>query len=336
MENTRHQQIAADALVTAAVLALGAVLVLAGKALAGSAAPGGSGDWLRIAPETFDGADAPSIAVLLGLAASLAGLVVVAWWLLSAALAITSALLAAAGAAGAASRTGAFAPAFMRRLAMALLGLTLVTAPAAHSAGLPDPAWHPGASAPHSVPAAQPVKSRSDQERSVDESQPSTQASASGSPTASGLSRAGTSSTDAPLRTGEALLLGEEPSEPGGPPPPVAAPQYSLPPGGVQAAPASGAVPEAAWVPTAPLAASDPLIRQPARAVAGVVAGVVAEPVEVRPGDNLWTIVARHLGPGSTDLDIAAAWPDWYEANAGIIGDTPDLLQPGQLLSPPR
>ena len=72
------------------------------------------------------------------------------------------------------------------------------------------------------------------------------------------------------------------------------------------------------------------LVQQPLREP------VRAGEVEVRPGDSLWTIVARHLGPGATDLDIAAAWPSWYEANAGTIGADPDLIRPGQLLVPPR
>lgn len=57
--------------------------------------------------------------------------------------------------------------------------------------------------------------------------------------------------------------------------------------------------------------------------------------VPVRRGDSLWSIAARHLGPGVTDAEIAWEWPRWYAANRAVIGDDPDLLTPGQLLRPP-
>lgn len=250
MENTRRQQAAADGLVAAAVLALGAVLVAAGSSLAQDLAPGASGSWLRIAPRGLQAL--PSADVLLGLVASLVGLAVVAWWLLSMGFAIASALLAAAGASTASRRAGSFAPAFMRRLTMAMLGLGLVAVPAAHADSLPDPAWHPAVSGPAAV-------------------------------------------QDTPASA------------------PVAPP-----------------APEAGWVPIAAPTDPGPLVHQPRRPPAHT------SQVEVRPGDSLWTIVARHLGPGATDLDIAAAWPSWYEANAAIIGGDPDLIRPGQVLVPPR
>ena len=59
-------------------------------------------------------------------------------------------------------------------------------------------------------------------------------------------------------------------------------------------------------------------------------------PVRVRPGDSLWLIAARRLGPAAAPSDIAASWPHWYAANRTEIGDDPDLILPGQLLSPPR
>lgn len=256
MENTRTQQFAADGLVTGAVIALGAVLTVAGRVLAGDAAPGARGDWLRMAPLVLDGAPPRSFTVFLGLVASVAGLVVVAWWLLAMAFAVASALLQAAGAGSASRWAGAFAPAFMRRLALSTLGLSLVTAPAVHATTeLPDPAWQP-------VPVSQPAP--------------------------------------------EALVPGPTAAAPG------------------------PALPEPAWVPEDPPPVAGALIRQPTRAAASP-----AGEIEVRPGDSLWAIVARHLGPGTTDLDIAEAWPRWYAANASVIGSDPDLIRPGQLLIPP-
>jgi len=60
-----------------------------------------------------------------------------------------------------------------------------------------------------------------------------------------------------------------------------------------------------------------------------------ADVVTVRPGDCLWSIAARHLGPHATDADVAAAWPAWFAANRGVIGDDPNLIQPGQQLVAP-
>lgn len=57
--------------------------------------------------------------------------------------------------------------------------------------------------------------------------------------------------------------------------------------------------------------------------------------VTVRRGDSLWSIAARHLGPGTSDAEIAWEWPRWYAANRAVVGDDPDLLVPGQLLRPP-
>jgi nucleoid-associated protein YgaU len=56
----------------------------------------------------------------------------------------------------------------------------------------------------------------------------------------------------------------------------------------------------------------------------------------VRPGDSLWSVTARYLGPGASASDIAEAWPDWFEANRSVIGDNPDVIRPGQLLVAPH
>jgi nucleoid-associated protein YgaU len=42
-----------------------------------------------------------------------------------------------------------------------------------------------------------------------------------------------------------------------------------------------------------------------------------------------------HLGPGATDGEIAAAWPQWHAANRTVIGNDPDLVLPGQILTIP-
>ena len=55
----------------------------------------------------------------------------------------------------------------------------------------------------------------------------------------------------------------------------------------------------------------------------------------VRPGDCLWLIAARRLGPHPTDAAVAASWPRWYAANRAVIGNDPDLVTPGQVLWAP-
>jgi nucleoid-associated protein YgaU len=55
----------------------------------------------------------------------------------------------------------------------------------------------------------------------------------------------------------------------------------------------------------------------------------------VRPGDTLWAIAARQLGPHATAAQIAAQWPRWYASDRSVIGDDPNLIRPGELLRAP-
>lgn len=64
-----------------------------------------------------------------------------------------------------------------------------------------------------------------------------------------------------------------------------------------------------------------------------------AEPVLVRPGDSLWRLAAQQLQaagtPTPSQAQVAQAWPSWWSANRSLVGDDPDLIQPGMRLSPP-
>ncbi len=100
--------------------------------------------------------------------------------------------------------------------------------------------------------------------------------------------------------------------------------------------PFPGEAPDAAWTPSPPdrTRIHDPegldlLSRTPA------AGHVVDEGVVVRRGDSLWSITGRYLGPSTTADEIAREWPRWHEANRDVIGDDPDLIQPGQVLHPP-
>jgi len=68
----------------------------------------------------------------------------------------------------------------------------------------------------------------------------------------------------------------------------------------------------------------------------GASPGRGEQSVVVRPGDSLWDIAARQLGPNSGDDRIAVLWPHWYAANRQVIGDDPSLIRPGQHLVAPR
>ncbi|MCW2622228.1 MAG: Peptidoglycan-binding LysM [Frankiales bacterium] len=79
----------------------------------------------------------------------------------------------------------------------------------------------------------------------------------------------------------------------------------------------------AAVAPAAVPAAADP-------------AGTGKQPsVVVRPGDSLWSVAAAHLPATASDRQIAQAWPSWWAANRDVVGAEPDVLHPGQRLTPP-
>lgn len=87
------------------------------------------------------------------------------------------------------------------------------------------------------------------------------------------------------------------------------------------------------WKPRVPVV--DPGLVSPSPARAAAEPAHALRDVPVRAGESLWTIAARELGPGASDVDIAARWPLWYQANRNVIGADPNVLLPGQLLSPP-
>jgi hypothetical protein len=72
----------------------------------------------------------------LGVVANTAGLILTLWWAMSLAIAVAAALLERSGRGRAAAATGKFAPAFMRRLALAAVGIQLLTAPLAAASTL--------------------------------------------------------------------------------------------------------------------------------------------------------------------------------------------------------
>lgn len=126
--------------------------------------------------------------------------------------------------------------------------------------------------------------------------------------------------------------------------------------GTVAAAPATAATRPAVVSERAPLVAGSPLdwpglTKSPAHHDAqrhhrphpdGVPADSRAGPVPTRgqdvvvqPGDTLWRIASRGLGPGASGAAITEAWHAWYHANRSVIGSNPSIIRPGQRLRAP-
>lgn len=219
----------------------------------------------------------------LGIAANTTGLIVITWWAMSLTVAVASALLERSGRTGAATVTGRFSPAFMRRLAFAAIGFQLLAAPLATAATPPSP-----------DPVPRPV------------------VSALWTPT--------TAAVDGlvlprPLR----VLAAPAPLPESGTTPELGS---------------SGTGPDITppWTPRVPavepgtLAARQLRPQEPADGRAEVT---------VRPGDSLWSLAAARLGPLASDVDIAREWPRLYQANRTVIGESPHLLRPGQVLKLP-
>lgn len=261
LKSRGHRVPSADAAMAAGILLLGLFLAITGGLV--------DRRWRSAAAHH----NAPGLEDQLGIVANTVGLIVTTWWAMSLAIAVVAALLERSGKDRAASAAGKFAPAFMRRLALAAVGLQLLTAPLAAAATVqPTPTVPPAAAA--TVPAAP---------------------SAAWTPTAAPRTAA----------------------------PPAAQP--TVPPGTSVAA-----LPQ--WRPLGPVIEPGPLTGRPQRfqQPAGEETAVT-----VRPGDSLWSLSAARLGPFASDVDIALDWPRIYRANREVIGDNPDLLQPGQILRIP-
>lgn len=57
--------------------------------------------------------------------------------------------------------------------------------------------------------------------------------------------------------------------------------------------------------------------------------------VTVRTGDTLWALAADHLPRDASAQRIAGSVASWHAANRQVIGPDPDLIMPGQVLTPP-
>nr|WP_306422862.1 LysM domain-containing protein [Paenarthrobacter aurescens] len=247
-----------DMALAASIPGLGLFLVLVGNTLVGQ--------W-QAAQYHHQGF---SFEHLLGLLVSAAGAALVAWWVLSMVLAFFASVMHRKGQEKGAEALSKFSPAFMLRLAAAVVSFNLLGAPLAlASAAPPDPGWQPAA-----VGTVHPFQ-------------------AAWTPT----SFVGASDISPTADTATAGTLSDDPR----------------------------------WQPRPPVIEPGLLSSVSSRQTSNPNQASVI----VQTGDSLWSIAASRLGPFATDVDIALAWPQWYEANRSTIGSDPAVLLPGQVLRAP-
>lgn len=218
-----------------------------------------------------------------------------------------------------------FVPAALYRIAAGAAGVGVALSPAVATAA-PTPATTPPPATalpavtapawPTDAPTLGPAKSRGD-----------------------AVTRAGgdrdTARTPAwPTRPRTAPASSPTPATPGWPTPgqggPPPATTATTPNPAAVAVPAPG--PPSASVATSP--PPSPSHRRP------VDAGTAGDEVDrgtaiVRPGDSLWLIAQRRLGPSASPAQVSAEWRRWYAANRERIGADPALIRPGQVLHAP-
>ncbi|KRC34138.1 LysM peptidoglycan-binding domain-containing protein [Oerskovia sp. Root22] len=95
--------------------------------------------------------------------------------------------------------------------------------------------------------------------------------------------------------------------------------------------------PRPAHVPLGTLLGSPARAATPSPATASDPAAPAPSVVEivVLRGDTLWSLAERRLGSEASDAQVAAECRRWFGANRDVIGDDPDLIKPGQILSAP-
>ena len=121
---------------------------------------------------------------------------------------------------------------------------------------------------------------------------------------------------------------------------PVSSPGVGAQAGPVPLWPAEAAAPPEAAPPAPTPATSSTTTATPTTATPSAAAPTPTTPtgsdrVVVGAGDSLWSLAQEHLGPHPTDRAVAQEWPRWWAANRAVVGDDPDLLQPGQVLRVP-
>lgn len=246
-----------------------------------------------------------TVEALLALAATVTGLALLLWWTVAVLAAGAAVLLERLGRYRAAAAARRLSPAFMQRAVIAALSIQLMAGAAAHAGTTtPGPEWTPIHA--HSSAALPTTATAGD----------ATAPGHSGTPDSYGPGVPAPADTPTPTQAG--FPTGRQ----------------------TDATPPAITTFNPGWQPSSPvlepglLAAPDTRTdpeQSPVRHTAGGEAGAVT----VLAGDTLWDIVAAWLGPEASDVEIAMEWPRWYAANRGLIGGSPDVLLPGQILQAP-
>ncbi|MHA7285143.1 LysM peptidoglycan-binding domain-containing protein [Arthrobacter sp. MDT3-44] len=327
-----------DAVQAVIILACGVVSAAAGGVLSRSGQAPGQG-----------------LEDVLGVCLSLLGVVIVGWWVLTLAVAVIAEILERQGLVAAGAFAGRCAPAFMRRLAAALLGVQLLAMPAVAQAAPGGPDAGPGSAVTGC--SILPARSTADAGTGADPSgsagspywspsaaytladgldaeqrppaPPIPAASSAPAPEPAPVSPAPEPAPAAPAPEPAPVSPAPEPAPTAEPAPVSPAPEPAPAAPAPKPAPVSPVSPVSpAWEPAPMPLEGGLLVRPDTRRTA------TAEVVVV-PGDSLWSIAARRLGPLATAADIAETWPAWFDANRSVIGDDPSLLLPGQVLQAP-
>lgn len=306
----------ADVALSLCVLGVGAGLMLIGwfNRSTGSAHPG----WAA--------SDLPyqRVETLVGSIAFWAGSATVVWWLLSMVMAFLSAASEMRAHRTPSDQLSKWSPAFMRRLALAVLGLSLLGSTGAQAAVSVAPSTVLADSPVHPAASAQPGHSTSPGRDVLLDSV------------------SGGRGTNTPAQSASHTLEERslEPtwsdgvSETNRPPEPRARAHGNSAKGVRSPAPSDGPGSlDPGWTPSAGLPEAGHLAAGPRRSPATHRSAL--REVEVRSGDSLWVLAARELGSGATDVEIARYWPRWYAANRDVIGGDPNHLLPGTVLTVP-
>ena len=253
-----------------------------------------------------------SVDILLGGATAVAGIALLLWWAVSLLSACASVLLERLGRRRAAAAARKLSPAFMQRAVVAALSLQLVTGVAANAGVLSTagPEWTPT------------------QEQAVS-------STASGAGPRQDVPQPAAANNPGGEQVQNQPLPYEVPSA--GRKGPSPAWESSTPPAVTRLNPG--------WQPASPVVEPGLLAAPEARTTAGpglgrsdtaaIDTGGQTMAVTVLAGDTLWDIVAAYLGPDASHVDVALEWPRWYAANRALIGRSPDVLLPGQILHAP-
>ncbi|MBT8162517.1 MULTISPECIES: LysM peptidoglycan-binding domain-containing protein [Arthrobacter] len=182
-----------DAAMAATILLLGVLLAATGMIIVSR--------W----QESASRRQTPMFDDILGLCATVCGLVTVAWWVAGLLFAVATVLLQRSGRIRGAQATARLSPAFMRRLALAILGLNLVGIPLANAAPDPvEPAWSPTDQSVSTAPAWAPTPAAPEETPDASAGHPESVPLTAGHPTmvAERLDTSSVGSAPAPIEPG--------------------------------------------------------------------------------------------------------------------------------------